>query len=92
MTKLIFRDGSLGQSVSVSVSRIIHLSSDDEMGLSGLDAQRALDKFCAWQLKEGFSEDVSVLMTRTDLCRGRDEDRDCSTLGLGEEVSRTSYL
>ena len=97
-----FRAGSLGQSVSISVSEVIQITEEDPLGLhvDYQDASRALEQFCQWEEEReksngDSSHDVAILLTRKDLCRVKlnKGSESCSTLGLGMCAStRTSIL
>ncbi|KAK2580485.1 hypothetical protein KPH14_006224 [Odynerus spinipes] len=88
----IYKDRSIGNPVSISVTKIIQ--TDDVFGRrsnrrSGIAAQDMLKQFCRWQRLNNPDEpspehhDVALLLTRENLCRDPDEQH-CDTLGLAE--------
>uniref|UniRef100_A0A8C2WRW2 ADAM metallopeptidase with thrombospondin type 1 motif, 12 n=1 Tax=Cyclopterus lumpus TaxID=8103 RepID=A0A8C2WRW2_CYCLU len=83
----IFHDASIGNAIHVILVRLILLQGD-EKGLKIVHhADTTLASFCAWQKNlnpqsdtHPAHHDVAVLVTRKDICAGRNQP--CETLGL----------
>ncbi|XP_029961195.1 A disintegrin and metalloproteinase with thrombospondin motifs 12-like [Salarias fasciatus] len=83
----IFHDASIGNAIHVILVRLILLQGD-EKGLKIIhNADTTLASFCAWQKNlnpqsdtHPAHHDVAVLVTRKDICAGRNHP--CETLGL----------
>uniref|UniRef100_A0AAR2LAV3 ADAM metallopeptidase with thrombospondin type 1 motif, 12 n=1 Tax=Pygocentrus nattereri TaxID=42514 RepID=A0AAR2LAV3_PYGNA len=83
----IFHDASIGNAIHIILVRLILLQGE-EKGLKIVHhADSTLSSFCSWQKNVNpqsdthpAHHDVAVLITRKDLCAGRNEP--CETLGL----------
>ncbi|XP_076854874.1 A disintegrin and metalloproteinase with thrombospondin motifs 12-like isoform X2 [Brachyhypopomus gauderio] len=83
----IFRDSSIGNAIHVILVRLILLQGE-EKGLKIIHhADSTLASFCSWQKSVNpqsdthpAHHDVALLITRKDICAGRNEP--CETLGL----------
>ncbi|KAJ8005919.1 hypothetical protein DPEC_G00122890 [Dallia pectoralis] len=83
----IFHDASIGNAIHMVLVRLILLQGE-EKGLKIVHhADTSLSSFCAWQKNlnpqsdtHPAHHDVAVLVTRKDLCAGRNQP--CETLGL----------
>ncbi|XP_049326441.1 A disintegrin and metalloproteinase with thrombospondin motifs 7 isoform X2 [Astyanax mexicanus] len=83
----VFHDASIGNAIHIILVRLILLQGE-EKGLKIVHhADSTLNSFCSWQKNlnpqsdtHPAHHDVAVLITRKDLCAGRNEP--CETLGL----------
>ncbi|KAM9331023.1 A disintegrin and metalloproteinase with thrombospondin motifs 12 [Gastrophryne carolinensis] len=83
----LFHDPSIGNAIHIKVVRIILLEEEEE-GLKIIHhADQTLASFCKWQKSinpksdsHPAHHDVAVLLTRKDICAGRNSP--CETLGL----------
>ncbi|XP_037068676.1 A disintegrin and metalloproteinase with thrombospondin motifs 20-like [Pollicipes pollicipes] len=93
---LIYKDPSIGNSVTISVARIVLIDSDVlDVGKpsnwkNGKSASGILHRFCRWQQDLNDKDvnspshfDTAVLLTRENICRNPALQR-CDTLGLAE--------
>nr|DBA23646.1 TPA: hypothetical protein GDO54_014538 [Pyxicephalus adspersus] len=83
----LFHDPSIGNAIHIKVVRVILLEEEEE-GLKIVHhADQTLSSFCKWQKSinpksdsHPAHHDVAVLLTRKDICAGRNSP--CETLGL----------
>ncbi|XP_045889330.1 A disintegrin and metalloproteinase with thrombospondin motifs 7 isoform X2 [Micropterus dolomieu] len=83
----LFRDGSIGNAINIVVVRLILLEQDEDDLKITHHADNSLNSFCKWQKKLNMKgdehplhHDVSVLLTRKDICAAIN--MPCETLGL----------
>ncbi|XP_068461120.1 A disintegrin and metalloproteinase with thrombospondin motifs 12-like [Clinocottus analis] len=83
----IFHDASIGNAIHVILVRLILLQGDEKDLKIVHNADTTLASFCAWQKNlnpqsdtHPAHHDVAVLVTRKDICAGRNQP--CETLGL----------
>ncbi|XP_044132344.1 A disintegrin and metalloproteinase with thrombospondin motifs 12 isoform X2 [Bufo gargarizans] len=87
MVSGLFHDPSIGNAIHIKVVRVILLEEEEE-GLKIVHhADQTLTSFCKWQKSinpksdsHPAHHDVAVLLTRKDICAGRNSP--CETLGL----------
>ncbi|XP_068107345.1 A disintegrin and metalloproteinase with thrombospondin motifs 12 isoform X2 [Hyperolius riggenbachi] len=87
MVAALFHDPSIGNAIHIKVVRVILLEEEEE-GLKIVHhADQTLASFCKWQKSinpksdsHPAHHDVAVLLTRKDICAGRNSP--CETLGL----------
>ncbi|KAG8040963.1 hypothetical protein G9C98_001951 [Cotesia typhae] len=88
----IFKDPSIGNPISLSITKIVKIEEvfgTRQNGTDGIAAAEMLKKFCYWQKHNNPDEpspehhDVALLLTREDLCHNMGQRR-CDTLGLAE--------
>ncbi|CAD6233944.1 GSCOCG00007421001-RA-CDS [Cotesia congregata] len=88
----IFKDPSIGNPISLSITKIVKIEEvfgTRQNGTDGIAAAEMLKKFCYWQKHNNPDEpspehhDVALLLTREDLCHNIGQRR-CDTLGLAE--------
>ncbi|XP_051234303.1 A disintegrin and metalloproteinase with thrombospondin motifs 7 isoform X2 [Dicentrarchus labrax] len=83
----LFRDASIGNAINIVVVRLILLEQDEDDLKITHHADNSLNSFCKWQKKLNMKgdehplhHDVSVLLTRKDICASIN--MPCETLGL----------
>ncbi|XP_070769326.1 A disintegrin and metalloproteinase with thrombospondin motifs 7 [Enoplosus armatus] len=83
----LFRDASIGNAINIVVVRLILLEQDEDDLKITHHADNSLNSFCKWQKKLNMKgdehplhHDVSVLLTRKDICAAIN--MPCETLGL----------
>uniref|UniRef100_A0A671V7D8 ADAM metallopeptidase with thrombospondin type 1 motif 7 n=1 Tax=Sparus aurata TaxID=8175 RepID=A0A671V7D8_SPAAU len=83
----LFRDPSIGNAINIVVVRLILLEQDEDDLKITHHADNSLSSFCKWQKKLNMKgdehplhHDVSVLLTRKDICAAINTP--CETLGL----------
>ncbi|KAI3377426.1 hypothetical protein L3Q82_008615 [Scortum barcoo] len=83
----LFRDPSIGNAINIVVVRLILLEEDEDDLKITHHADNSLNSFCKWQKKLNMKgdehplhHDVSVLLTRKDICATIN--MPCETLGL----------
>ncbi|PVD22712.1 hypothetical protein C0Q70_15968 [Pomacea canaliculata] len=82
----LYQDPSIGNAISIVVTRLIFLTADDVTRLRfNHHADKSLDSFCRWQDQLNKQSavnhhDNAVLLTRYDICTYKNEP--CGTLGL----------
>nr|XP_046249394.1 A disintegrin and metalloproteinase with thrombospondin motifs 7 isoform X2 [Scatophagus argus] len=83
----LFRDASIGNAINIVVVRLILLEQDEDDLKITHHADNNLNSFCKWQKKLNMKgdehplhHDVSVLLTRKDICAAIN--MPCETLGL----------
>lgn len=97
---LIYRDQSLGNSVQISVVKLVILEENESFAITSnvieenasslprISASDMLKTFCKWQSSfKGAKEayDVALLVTRENICRNPSSpSQNCDTLGLAE--------
>ncbi|GAB6020024.1 hypothetical protein CHUAL_002773 [Chamberlinius hualienensis] len=84
----IFRDASLGNSVTIAVVKIVVTDEAEDEAFVSSSAPRTLRSFCKWQAMHNYRDDsyylhydVAILLTRVDICRSP---KKCDTLGLAD--------
>ncbi|XP_062517109.1 A disintegrin and metalloproteinase with thrombospondin motifs 6-like, partial [Corticium candelabrum] len=85
MVHKLFRDQSIGHAIDIVVSQIDILNKTNLMNLTG-EANKDLNTFCQWKHQKGngrhTGEDLSILLTRNDLCVPNHETSCQETWGL----------
>ncbi|XP_076594528.1 A disintegrin and metalloproteinase with thrombospondin motifs 7 [Chaetodon auriga] len=83
----LFRDATIGNAINIVVVRLILLEQDEDDLKISHHADNSLNSFCKWQKKLNMKgdehplhHDVSVLLTRKDICAAIN--MPCETLGL----------
>uniref|UniRef100_A0AAY4DAT3 Peptidase M12B domain-containing protein n=1 Tax=Denticeps clupeoides TaxID=299321 RepID=A0AAY4DAT3_9TELE len=83
----IFHDASIGNAIHIILVRLILLQNEEKDLKIVHHADTTLSSFCAWQKNVNpqsdthpAHHDVAVLMTRKDICAGKNQP--CETLGL----------
>ncbi|XP_068597872.1 A disintegrin and metalloproteinase with thrombospondin motifs 7 [Brachionichthys hirsutus] len=83
----LFRDSSIGNAINIVVVRLVLLEQDEDDLKITHHADNSLSSFCKWQKKLNVKgdehpshHDVSVLLTRKDICAA--VNTPCETLGL----------
>ncbi|KAM3939316.1 A disintegrin and metalloproteinase with thrombospondin motifs 12 [Leptodactylus fuscus] len=87
MVSGLFHDPSIGNAIHIKVVRVILLEEEEEGLKITHHADQTLASFCKWQKSinpksdlHPAHHDVAVLLTRKDICAGRNSP--CETLGL----------
>ncbi|XP_039272009.2 A disintegrin and metalloproteinase with thrombospondin motifs 7-like isoform X1 [Styela clava] len=87
MVSEIFRDASIGNSLEISLVRLVLLEDEKKGPKITRDAENTLDNFCRWAKKVNPKDDshpnhhdVAVLLTRQEICS--QSNKSCETLGL----------
>ncbi|XP_057333026.1 A disintegrin and metalloproteinase with thrombospondin motifs 9-like isoform X2 [Microplitis mediator] len=88
----IYKDPSIGNPISISLTKIVktnELFGTKHSGTDGIAAAEMLKRFCYWQKHNNPDEpspehhDAALLLTRENLCHNPGQRR-CDTLGLAE--------
>ena len=71
--------------------KILQLTHDNHQGLIVQeDADETIENFCHWQhdhRSEDDEYDLAILVTRKDICRMKNGEKSCNTLGLGNKLA-----